>query len=228
MLFSAPMVRAILDGSKTQTRRVMKNQPFISRSNPPNFSDTKPGDLFICPDYFPTTDVRNNVIVECLSIGNYHCMGQIAFAEKHSPFGISGDQLWVKETWQGFRRLNIEYDEWEEMGSPKDRHDYEFTPVYKADNKNFPNRWQPSIFMPRDFSRIQLEITSIRIERLNNCSESDCIAEGAHGGHNSIPGYLYNATPGEHYKHIWESINGLGSWDKNPWVWVVEFKVLKA
>lgn len=82
--------------------------------------------------------------------------------------------------------------------------------------------------MPRAASRILLEITSVRAERLNSISEVECRAEGATGGHGSIPGYPYSATPREHYRHIWESINGAGSYDANPWVWVIEFKRAEA
>lgn len=78
--------------------------------------------------------------------------------------------------------------------------------------------------MPRWASRITLEITGGRGERLNDISDADCIAEGCPGGHGSIPGYAYSATPSEQYRHIWESINGPGSWAENPWVWVIEFR----
>lgn len=78
--------------------------------------------------------------------------------------------------------------------------------------------------MPRAASRILLEIVSVRVERLNDCSDADARAEGTPGGHGVIPSYNYNATPSEHYSHLWESINGAGSWASNPWVWVIVFK----
>ena len=81
--------------------------------------------------------------------------------------------------------------------------------------------------MPRWASRITLEIASVRVERLNDISEADCIAEGCAGGHGAIPGYAYAATPFEHYRALWESINGTGSWDMNPWVFVIEFRMVQ-
>jgi hypothetical protein len=82
--------------------------------------------------------------------------------------------------------------------------------------------------MPRWASRITLEITEVRVERLQDISEVDAIAEGTPGSHGAIPGYGYNATPGEQYRWLWESINGLGSWEANPWVWAVSFKRVEA
>lgn len=86
--------------------------------------------------------------------------------------------------------------------------------------------WRPSIHMPRAASRITLEITGVRAERLQEISDADCIAEGTPGGHGAIPGYLYNATPNEHYRWLWDDINGRGAWEINPWVWVLKFRVL--
>ena len=82
--------------------------------------------------------------------------------------------------------------------------------------------------MPRWASRITLEIVNVRVERLQDISEADAIAEGTPGGHGAIQGYGYNGTPSEHYRSLWESINGPGSWDSNPWVWVVAFTRLES
>ncbi|WP_287915916.1 hypothetical protein [Comamonas sp.] len=87
-------------------------------------------------------------------------------------------------------------------------------------------RWRPSIHMPKAFARIRLEITGVRVERLQQITEADCIAEGAPGGHGSIPGYPYSATPLEHLRHIWESTGG--DWAANPWVWVIDFKTIST
>ena len=83
-------------------------------------------------------------------------------------------------------------------------------------------RWRPAIHMPKWAARIWLDITGVRVERLQQITEADCRAEGAHGGHGSIPGYGYSATPLEHFQHIWTSTGG--DWAANPWCWVIDFK----
>jgi hypothetical protein len=100
-------------------------------------------------------------------------------------------------------------------------------------------RWRPSIHMPRWASRILLEVVSVRVERLQDISDEDCLAEGIHAIHHEGDGTYYHhehtyADPGnwchadDAYQFLWEQINGAGSWDANPWVWVVEFKQLNA
>lgn len=193
ILFSAPMVRAILDGQKTQTRRVVR------------LNDS--GRVKALRKQWHPED--RNAVIAC-------------------PFGQPGDRLWVRETWQ-------------HANSPHGPYDPGSTCYYRADYWDDPHgmdgekspegkyrTWIPSIHMPRAASRITLEVVRIRVERLHAINYVDCIAEGAPGGHGSIPGYPYAATPDEHYRHIWESINGRGSWDKNPWVWVVEFKRIES
>lgn len=213
ILFSAPMVRAILEGRKTQTRRVIK--PFNSPCPAASVHPTKSNDGYIgwWPDPVSAEDTA-----EAYFDGGLKC-----------PYGAIGDRLWVRETWQGFHQTSIEYDEWEEMESTKDRFWKHYEPVYKADNKNFPNRWLSPIHMPREFSRITLEITNVRVERLKNISGPDCAAEGIQfRGINDGPTIergvgLWKETK-MHYRKLWECINGKGSWDANPWVWVIEFK----
>ncbi len=195
ILFSAPMVRAILAGQKTQTRRLVKPQPDFVAAN---------GAL---PTRFTPEDC---------ALGR---LGEVMLC----PYGQPGDRLWVRETWQ-------------HSNSPHGPYTPDCTVFYRADYWDDPHgmdgekspegkyrTWIPSIHMPRAVSRILLEIVSVRVERLQDINEADCIAEGAQGGHGAIPGYAYNATPLEHYRHIWISINGQASWDANPWVWVVEF-----
>ncbi|VVE90302.1 hypothetical protein [Pandoraea bronchicola] len=228
ILFSAPMVRAILDGTKTQTRRVLKKQPIVSQRNPPYYSDVEPGDLFICPDMLPTGPDRLSVIAECTSPGTYHCMGQTTFAEKHSPYGVAGDRLWVRETWQ-------------HSNHPLGPYDDDCLVFYRADYLDDPHgpdgekspegkyrNWRPSIHMPRTAARTLLDVTGVRIERLNSISDQDCIAEGIGltGGAEGVllTGDLLESLPRAHFRQLWESISGPGSWDANPWVWVVEFQ----
>jgi hypothetical protein len=125
------------------------------------------------------------------------------------PFGAVGDQLWVRETFAG---------------------DYGCGFIYAADHPNSDirkgdlddgeqtlRRWTPSIHMPRDASRITLEIVGVRVERLNDISEADAMAEGVTKG----PLDPWQSTA---FMRLWESINGPESWAANPWVWVLEFK----
>ncbi|WP_206363375.1 hypothetical protein [Cupriavidus necator] len=78
--------------------------------------------------------------------------------------------------------------------------------------------------MPRALCRLVLDVTPLRVERPNDCSEADALAEGTPGGHGAIPGYPYAATPCEHYRWLWGSINCAGAWAANPWIWEVGFR----
>jgi len=184
--FSAPMIRAILSGQKTQTRRAMK-----------------PRDL----EFFKQS------ASEILGLWD----------KRPLPYGKPGDRLWVKENW----RAPLAF----ELTKPSDMPTS--TPIYYAADFSggLPHfsagKLRPSMFMPRWASRISLEITGVRVEKLKDITEADCKAEGASGGNGSIPGYHYSATPREHYRHIWETINGKDSFDINPLVWVVEFKQIQ-
>jgi len=195
ILFSAPMVRAILAGQKTQTRRIFKEK---NGGVQPRANDI-PG------------------------------MRQIL---RNCPYGQLGDRLWVRESWADLTQTHGQ--RWERLNDETGLYERGINPFawYRADGDQ-PDvgdgathyaPWRPSIHMPRWASRILLEVVGIRVERLQDISAADCVAEGAPGGHGAIPGYPYNATPQEHYRHIWTSINGAASWDANPWVWVVEFK----
>ncbi len=184
ILFNGDMVRAILRGQKTQTRRSMREQvcePGIVRM-------AGPGHCEIVNEH----GVR---------IPGFRC-----------PYGQPGDRLWVRETWAyGIHAMASKRDE-----------DGPF--VYKADGTTqgrLCERWRPSIHMPRSASRITLEITGVRVERLQACNEVDAIAEGAPWAACGSP------QEGSHkagFAQLWESINGAGSWPANPWVWAVEFR----
>jgi hypothetical protein len=147
------------------------------------------------------------------------------------PYGKPGDLLWVRETWcQGADdgrqvplRMATLYRADGEHVTLSDGDG--FTAVNKDGSEKSP--WRPSIHMPRWASRITLRITDVRVERLQDVSRQDCVAEGCAGGHGSIPGYPYSATPREHFHHLWNTINGAGAWDANPWVWVVAFERVK-
>ncbi|OIR11009.1 hypothetical protein GALL_71800 [mine drainage metagenome] len=185
ILFNAQMVRAILDGRKTQTRRIVTNQP----------CDVK------------RVFMRNRMAY----VENEHGVEVHLEACK---FGQPGERLWVRETW---RKLN-----------EKLLYRADYSATHAANNGGV--KWKPSIHMPRLASRILLEITGVRVERLQDIREEDAKAEGV--ATQDYPTKTYkNWADGMHrllYKELWARINGPGSWDANPWVWVIEFKVVKS
>lgn len=129
------------------------------------------------------------------------------------PYGKVGDRLWVRETFG---------ESWHHA-----QPDYFYRADDNASIESHPDfdGWKPSIHMPRLASRITLEITGVRVERLNNIHRSDAIAEGC-----EMPSQRkgMHRWPEAQFADLWESINGPGSWDANPWVWVVEFKRIEA
>ena len=136
------------------------------------------------------------------------------------PYGQPGDRLWVRETFRLFNS-SVEcacYDEcWCASNNGK--------PVYRADCDS-EDKWKPSIYMPRWASRITLEIVSVRVERLQAISDFDAYKEGAESKAGRVTG-PYCMSYVEGFKQLWESINGVGSWDLYTWVWVIEFKEVK-
>lgn len=197
ILFSAPMVRALLAGSKTQTRRVLKQATGLSLSV--CMDEAAPGvaALSWLHGDGPGHDVHEHIErVRC-------------------PYGQPGDRLWVREAWGLWQQ-------------PFDHESHDV--VYRADvDRPEPKRWRPSIHMPRWASRILLEVTDVRVERLQDISEADAIAEGivpfGDGGFVSDDdGRCYGATARQSYAYLWESINGADSWAANPWAWVVSFR----
>ena len=206
------MVCAVLDGSKTQTRRIMKPQP--------EPTPHRPGDY-----QWPC-----NAFQSMVSVADTLAPGAHGMAGDACPHGAHGDRLWVRETFgyvspdehqRPLSECSIEYRADLPPGSTDRPGGW---PATECVGDPARPRWRPSIHMPRAVSRILLEIVSVRVERLNDCSDADARAEGTPGGHGVIPSYNYNATPSEHFSHLWESINGAGSWASNPWVWVIEFK----
>lgn len=131
--------------------------------------------------------------------------------------GQPGDRLWVRETWQHLHNEGQKADEFEQWQQNS------IDCFYLADesspnNKPMSGRWRPSIHMPRWASRITLEITDVRVERLQDISNEDAVAEGI-----GTPCDMRYAAL-DAFKPLWESINGHDSWEANPWVWVIEFK----
>lgn len=224
ILFSAPMVRAILDGSKTQTRRIMKDKYY---GRPVVYLPDADDNL---KRWYADSAKESNP--DCWGIEYFIEYDPLTLPEIARGSGNVGEKLWVRETWQAHRQTNHECDEWEALESPKDRHDMHYEPCYQADGINFPDKWFPSIHMPREFSRINLEIIAVRVERLHDITESDARAEGV------APAWLDadNHTTVHHdrpptyrqgFSRLWCDINGDKSWDDNPWVRVVEFKRVK-
>jgi hypothetical protein len=174
ILFSAPMVRALLDGTKTQTRRIIK--------------PTQPRDDGRWP-------AGRDPVPDC-------------------PYGQTGDRLWVRESWQAWTEFN---------NVPPREIPPESRVNYVADGSVWDAKKRPSMFMPRWASRITLEVVGVRVERLQDISETDAMAEGVewkdHAG-------LAKYTARKLYTTLWLLINGLESWEANPWVWVVEFQPL--
>ena len=208
ILMSAPMVKALLDGRKTQTRRVMKSQPYTLRTEGFGYG-TKSGGF--------------------VSIQSPHCLAEF-------PYGVPGDRLWVREAWtSGYRDgawgTIFRADETFLIGKCA----HEKGPHFHAKEMGSHILWRPSIFMPRWASRITLEVTDVRVQRLQEISEGDAVAEGIYrNSENMGAGWRYSdaepvyAFAASAYRELWESIHGAGSSTLNPWVWAVGFKVVVA
>lgn len=196
ILFSGPMVRAVLAGRKTQTRRIIKPQP------------------------------DEDGIVRELATGRWVDTSERVY---RCPFGEPGDRLWVRE---GFCPT------WSDGGG--DSHECAElngaqTIVYRADGISpFPvRRWRPSIHMPRWASRITLEVTGVRVERVQDISEEDAVAEGVcevdgkrgvfDGG-----GPAMGPTAKHAFMRLWDSIYGPGAWERNDWVWAATFRRVES
>lgn len=218
ILFSAPMVRAILAGEKTVTRREVKKQAAL----------------------------------DCLAAGFDPAFLALPGNSDLCPYGQPGDRLWVRETWlpdpdadhDAWYDHTETYYSWAGCGSKiKDVPPALQNPgqcLYREGWEGGGMIWRPSIHMPRWASRILLEITDVRVERLRagegeTANESRYVAEGIHRIHHGDGAYYFhpfNSDPGpgnwcdpfDAWRELWVSINGADSWNSNPWAWVVEFK----
>lgn len=217
ILFSAPMVRAILDGSKSQTRRAVRKQ-FAPDAEPAEVPATSPEGWQISGHSGLWWDDAGACIDDAI----------------RCPYGTPGDRLWVRETWQG-PLLDSEEQEAEFRQSPDIYKKPGFCAYRATDTLDAIDAdgrelgWRPSIHMPRWASRILLEITGVRVERLRRISRDDAMAEGIayqpDGGFGLSDSTHYNfADPRFSYESLWETINGAGSWESNPWVWVIGLK----
>ncbi|MBN7137025.1 hypothetical protein A7A76_20005 [Lysobacter enzymogenes] len=238
ILFSAPMVRALLDGSKTQTRRQVKppkGHPLVdlrSAEGDDRYSGRNDDPMSWGYQYYD--DGAPAALGELLDL---------------CPYGRAGDRLWVREAWRAPHQLDnlspngiadaclaagynspwcpVQYEACGTRNSTKDWYEFGSTPGSAK-----PGRYRHGRFMPRWASRISLEVTGVRIERLQAISEADARAEGAHfhdGRGIGHSGWRHDdgAVHGDArsaFARLWESLNGAGSWEQNAFVWVVSFR----
>ncbi len=195
ILFSAPMVQAILSGRKKQTRRMLKPQP------------------------------------ECRGVGGWfwndwrwqdHAGTVLKGLEEDCPYGQPGDQLWVREKFQPLLADGVNH--WQANWKTGAGYAISYPATdgvkeYIDADDNLSDACMPSIHMPRWASRIDLRITGVHAEMLQDIDVEDALAEG-------ITHRTMN-DPCVEYRHLWEEINGPKSWSANPWVWVIEFERVK-
>lgn len=203
LMFKAPLVRAILEGQKTQTRRVLKPQP---APNHPHDGGTK-------------WVLERGLHVPVGSVGHLSVREKMGL---RCPMGQPGDLIYVRETFNHFER-NENFKEGCEC-------------FYRADGDCVDLQpWRPAIHMPKHAARIWLEITSVRVERLQQITDTDCWAEGgiteARPDQFSVHSVI--ATDGKAYlsprgafSSLWESTGG--NWAADPWVWVIDFKTIST
>ncbi|WP_447988304.1 hypothetical protein [Achromobacter spanius] len=209
ILFNGPMVRAILAGNKAQTRRTRGLEYFSRPENDPNgwwCARVADGHAYMVYKQSP-----HERAVRC-------------------PYGQTGDRLWVRETWQ---HANYPFGPYQDHTPVLYRANYlddAHGPDGELSAEGRYREWRPSIHMPRTACRLVLEITAVRVKRLQAIGDSDALAEGV-GLNASSVGVVMTTPTGESmprlmFRALWEQINGADAWDANPWVWVVEFRVL--
>lgn len=206
MLFNAEMVNALLDGRKTQTRRIAKTSTERAMKG-------------------PVVRVKNGAV------------STISFAAIAGmcPFGNKGDFIYVRETFQPIFAEGFDHGNEDE---PDYKTGYGYSPSYPATDGitefetpegDIVSRCIPSIHMPRWASRITLQITSVRAEQLQNISEEDAKAEGVDTIKEAAEqGLNWCSGPKTAFRFLWQAAYSAESWDANPWVWVIEFEVIKA
>ncbi len=230
ILFSAPMVKAVLAGAKTVTRRVCKVQPFL--------------DVDLWNVFYPWGEGGHGIYKSEAEMLEEFRPLMLA----RCPYGAVGDRLWVRENWRTSSKLDSKNAT--QIGAECLSAEYEkpWCPVqYKADGRRDnwdasiwgePGKLRPSIYLPRWASRLTLEVTSVKIEPLHAITDEEAKAEGA--AHRIAPcGDLAGAfdlvdTPigyRNHFRDLWDSINGKRkgcAWDDNPWLFVVSFKRIES
>jgi glutaredoxin len=221
ILFSTPMITAILEGRKTQTRRVVKIPTGFKSVTGIGFSAFTPEGAWASVRGFDATPIHYESFIKI-------------------PYGDTGDRLWVRETWA--RVCYDPYGTCDGTNCPYCKY------VYKADDpkskypgewpKDFqphevPVKWKPSIHIPRKAARIILEIESIRVERLHDISREDAISEGVfyQEGFGYVVGndgrHFHFSDPRISFAKLWCEVNSPESWDANPFVWVITFKKIE-
>lgn len=194
MIFNSEMVRAILDGRKTQTRRIMAPQP----------ADDIERGIFPNPEVIGWKSSRRH---KHGSTTAHFC-----------PYGKPGDRIWVREAFRVHSRATdvatLVYKASERNSWTEQTHR---VPVAVCNKPATPEKWTPSLHMPRWASRILLEITDVRVERLRSMSQDDARAEGVIAASGPMEAGLA-------FRELWDSIYGEEGWKSNPWVWVIEFK----
>lgn len=211
IIFSTAMVQALLSDSKTQTRRIVK---------PPRWArgrDVELGEHGMAIVFDPKYETHNWIPCPYASI-------DVCFDTFRPRYSV-GERLWVRETWgAGWLNGDGHYYAIRPTGKQHELPDKIF---YKADGKHDDESegrycWRPSIHMPRWASRITLEVTGVRVERVQDISHRDALAEGVEYDLSKPDG-----SPLARFKKLWDKINGPGSWESNPWVWVISFKRLE-
>jgi len=196
ILLNGDMVRAVLNGSKTQTRRMLDWR----RTRPTDIAERDDGSKW------PWSE-------DCENGGDYW---------HDCPFGAVGDRLWVRETFRVHSRATdvatLVYKASARQSWTEQTHR---VPVSVCNKPAVIEKWTPSIHMPRWASRITLEITGVRVERLQDISEQDAWAEGFDGYDDDVSGGKNGYSE---FCEAWMSIYGTDSWQDNPWVWVIEFR----
>ncbi|MGH6076652.1 hypothetical protein ACRFNI_05165 [Klebsiella pneumoniae] len=195
MIFNGEMVRALLSGRKTQTRRIIKDCT-VGRDQISKFIQIEKKFIGCYPEDVP------ELIRECC------------------PYGIPGDRIWVREAFRVHSRATdvatLVYKASERNSWTEQTHR---VPVAVCNKPATPEKWTPSLHMPRWASRILLEITGVRVERLKSISDRDALREGC-----STADMKSGDCVADVFARLWASIYGDESWNSNPWVWVIEFK----
>ena len=217
ILFQTAMVQALIAGTKTQTRRLVKGRGFDPQQ----------------ATGFHILDCRDGRDVYQLhrpdANGQPAAIGEVR--HRYAP----GDRLWVRETWADYNagvsdEMKANYPA---MGQPHYVYRADFTELL-TDKVGI---WKPSIHMPRPASRLTLEVVSVRVERVREISEQDAEAEGVARFADDVAPVVWQqkyvdyqsglrayASARDSYRSLWDHINGAGSWEANPWVWVIEFQ----
>lgn len=219
LLFSAPMVRALIAGTKSQTRRVVK----------------APGWDPASPEYGGLTGIKQHAD-ERIGLQAYFWHARSALAHGvRCPYGQPGDRLWVRETWQHYQNSGQRAADFSEHQR------FAANCFYRADESNprtkpLSGKWRPSLLMPRWACRLVLPLVSVRVERVQDITEEDAKAEGverisAGPGWECWMGYGPSSsckTARDSFRSLWISIYGEASWDLNPWVWVAEWEEIEV